>query len=125
MSVTQLVTFIAAGLGAWLGAFLTRRNERVKHLQELRSAAYIDFVRGIATAVQQGGDMAQVADARARIAIYGGKTVVRSLSAFIERGSQTENAEGMLAFAELCKAMRTETGREYVRLEDIDRILFS
>jgi hypothetical protein len=34
------VTFVAAGLGAIFGAFLTRRTERFKHLQELRSAAY-------------------------------------------------------------------------------------
>lgn len=39
MSFTQLLiqtaaTFVAAGLGAIFGAFLTRRTERFKHLQE-------------------------------------------------------------------------------------------
>ncbi len=130
MSVTQFiaqtaVTFFAATLGAFLGAFLTRRTERFKHLQELRSAAYIDFVRGVANAAQQAGGTAQVADARARIAIYGGNSVVHSLSEFIALGAQTCNPKGMQAFTELCKAMRAETGREHVSFQDIGRLLFS
>ncbi len=92
------VTFAAASLGAIFGAFLTRRTERFKHLQELRSAAYADFVRGVATAAEQskarnptGEGIALVADARARIAIYGGGEVVHALSEFIARGAQTCN----------------------------------
>jgi hypothetical protein len=130
MSVTQLivqtgVTFFAATLGAFLGAFLTRLTERFKHLQELRSAAYIDFVSGVANAAQRSGGIAQVADARCRIAIYGGKSVVHSLSEFIAQGAQTRNPKGMQAFAELCQAMRAETGRESVSFEYVHRILFS
>jgi hypothetical protein len=52
--IQTAVTFVAAGLGAIFGAFLTRRTERFKHLQELRSAAYADFLRGVATAAEQG-----------------------------------------------------------------------
>lgn len=130
MNITQLilqttVTFIAATVGTFLVALLTRRTERFKHLQELRSAAYVDFVRGVADAAQQSGGIAQVADARARIAIYGEESVVHSLAGFIAHGGQTQNKEGMQAFAELCQAMRAETGREYTSLEDINRILFS
>ena len=129
MSVTQLliqtaVTFFAATLGALLGAFLTRRTERFKHLQELRSAAYSDFLRGVANAAEQSG-RALVADARARIAVHGGKSVVRSLSQFIAHGAQTRNREGMQAFAELCRLMRAETGREPVHIEDITQVLFN
>lgn len=130
MNVTQLilqtaVTFIAATVGAFLGALLTRRTERFKRLQELRSAAYIDFVSGVANAAHRTGGIAEVADARCRIAIYGGKSVVQSPSDFIAQGAQTRNREGMKAFAELCRAMRAETGREYASFEDINRILFS
>ena len=58
MSFTQLiiqtaVTFVAASVGATFGAFLTRRTEKFKHLQELRSAAYADFVRSIASAAER------------------------------------------------------------------------
>ncbi len=126
------VTFAAASLGAIFGAFLTRRTERFKHLQELRSAAYADFVRGVATAAEQskarnptGEGIALVADARARIAIYGGGEVVHALSEFIARGAQTCNPQGMKAFAELCASMRAETGREHLPAEEIARLLFS
>ena len=130
MNVTQLilqtaVTFVAATVGALLGSFLTRRTERFKHLQELRSAAYIDFVSGVANAAHRTGGIADVADARCRIAIYGGKSVAQSLSGFIANGAQTSNPKGMQAFAVLCQAMRAETGRESVSFEDINRILFS
>ena len=137
MSVTQLiaqtaVTFIAAAGGALLGAFLTRQTERFKHLQELRSAAYADFLRGVATAAEDSlmdnlaaGSRAMVADSRARIAIYGGENVVRSLSEFIALGAQTCNREGIQAFVELCRTMRAETGREHVSVSDIKRVLFN
>ncbi len=129
MSVTQLliqtaVTFVAATSGAFLGAFLTRRTERFKHLQELRSAAYTDFLRGVANAAEQSG-RALVADARARISIYGGRSVVRSMSKFIALGGQTRNPEGMQAFAEVCRLMRVETGRETVPVEEITKLLFN
>jgi hypothetical protein len=130
MSLMQLIiqtalTFVAATVGAFLGAFLTRRTEKFKHLQELRSAAYIDFVQGVANAAQQSGGIAEVADARCRIAIYGGKSVVHSLSEFIAHGAQTCNPKGMEAFTELCRVMRAETGRELVPFQDIKRLLFS
>jgi hypothetical protein len=129
MTLTQLliqtgVTFFAASLGAIFGAFLTRRTEKFKHLQELRSAAYTDFLRGVATAAEQSG-IALVADARARIAIYGGKDVVHSLSEFITLGAQTQNREGMQAFADLCRVMRAETGWGHAPVEEITKVLFS
>jgi hypothetical protein len=138
MTFTQLViqtavTFVAASVGAIFGAFLTRRTEKFKHLQELRSAAYVDFVRGVSSAAEraQSGSMndehsiARVADSRARIAIYGGKDVIHSLSKFIVLGGQTCNPDGMQAFAALCGSMRHETGREQVSTEDIKRILYN
>jgi hypothetical protein len=145
MTYTQLiiqtaVTFVAASIGAVFGAFLARRTEEFKHLQELRSTAYADFVRGVASAAERAqGDSrrdehgtteqprgrALVADSRARIAIYGGKDVVHSLSEFIALGAQTCNPQGMQAFAALCRSMRAETGREQVPIEDTRRILFS
>jgi hypothetical protein len=122
--VQAALTFIAAGLGSLLGAFLARHTERFKHLQDLRSAAYTDFLRGVATAAEQGG-IARIADSRARIAIYGGKNVVHSLSEFISLGAQTQNREGMEAFADLCMVMRAESGREQVPVKDISKVLFS
>jgi ATP-dependent protease HslVU (ClpYQ) peptidase subunit len=65
-----------------------------------------------------------VTDSRSRIVIYGGKDVVRSLSQFVAVGTQTLTPEGMQAFADLCRLMRAEAGRENVAVEDIRRVLF-
>jgi len=133
------VTFVAASLGAVFGAFLTRRTERFKHLQELRSAAYADFLRGFAKVGRaqvdsMGDERAKleelegrviVTDSRSRIAIYGGTDVVHALSQFVGLGTQTLTPEGMRAFAGLCMLMRAEAGRKGAAAEDITRILFS
>lgn len=143
MNVTQLlmqgsITFFAASLGAFLGAFLTRRTERFKHLQELRSAAYADFLRGFAKIGRAQSDGVRderswleeregrtvVTDSRSRIAIYGGKDVVHSLATFVTLGTQTLSPEGMDGFTNLCVLMRRETGREKVQMEDIRKVLF-
>jgi hypothetical protein len=144
MTPTQLLlqtatTFVAASIGAIFGAFLTRRTEKFKHLQELRSAAYADFLRGFAKVGRAQSDGLRdersmleeregrviVTDSRSRIAIYGGKDVVSALSRFVAVGTQTLTPEGMKAFADLCRLMRAEAGRENASAEDITRVLFS
>lgn len=140
MNATQFLiqiglTFIAA----FLGAFLTRRTEQFKHLQELRSIAYADFLRGFAKVGRAQSDTMRderskleelegrviVTDSRSRIAIYGGKEVVHALSRFISFGTQSLTPEGRKAFAELCTLMRTEAGREPASVDDISTVLFS
>lgn len=132
------VTFIAAGLGAIIGAFLARRNERFKHVLELRSTAYADFLRGFARVgraqVDGGKDArsnleelegrAMITDSRSRIVTYGSAAVVRSLAKFVRRGMQTLNPEGMEAFAEMSSLMRAEAAQQGVPLDDIKSVLF-
>jgi len=143
MTLTQVliqtgVTFVAASLGAIFGAFLTRRTESFKHIQELRSAAYADFLSGFAKVVRAQNEkrdeasklkeregMVLVTDSRSRITIYGGDKVVSALADFISRGTQTLTPQGMVAFARLCTAMRAEAGRKGASFEDISKILFS
>ena len=135
----KLLLLCAASLGAIFGAFLTRRTERFKHLQELRSSAYADFLRGFAKVGRAQVDKMRddrsmseelegrviVTDSRSRIAVYGGSDVVHALSRFISLGTQTHTPEGMNAFADLCTLMRAEAGRRRASSEDITRILFS
>ncbi|HYA22675.1 MAG TPA: hypothetical protein VEF05_00855 [Terriglobales bacterium] len=144
MNLTQFliqtgVTFVAASLGALFGASLTRRTERFKHLQEMRSSAYADFLRGFARVGRAQSDTMRdersmheelegrviVTDSRSRIVIYGGKDVVHALSRFISLGTQTHTPEGMQAFTELCMLMRPEAGKERASFDDISRVLFS
>lgn len=132
------VTFVAAGAGSILGAFLARRNDHFKHVLELRSAAYADFLRGFARvgrAQVDRGDAARskleelegramVTDSRSRIVIYGSAAVVRALAQFTRRGTQTLTPEGMQAFAEMCSLMREEASQRGTPREDIETALF-
>ena len=140
MSLFQfLVQIILTCLAAFLGAYLTRRAEQVRHLRELRSAAYADFLRGFAKAgraqaytlrdghslVEERDASVLVADARGRISIYGGRDVINALSRFIGLGTQTQTPVGMQAFTDLCMQMRAEAGMERTEFDAISRLLFS
>lgn len=143
MSMNQLLiqtalTFAAASLGAMFGAYLTRRTERFKHLQELRSVAYADFLRGFANvgrAQVDGNKDAQsrsderegrkvVTDSRSRIVIYGSTPVIRALAQFVSLGTQTQEPNGMKAFAEMCALMRSDAAQQGASREDLERVLF-
>src|SRR5258708_32006932 len=98
MNLTQfLIQIVVTFVAAFFGAFLTRRTEQFKHLQELRSTAYADFLRGFARVGRAQSDGRSddrsmleelegrviVTDSRSRIAIYGGAGGGRTRSAFI------------------------------------------
>lgn len=102
MNLTQvLIQIVLTFVAAFSGAFLTRRTEQFKHLQELRSAAYADFLRGFAKVGRAQSDAMRddrsmleelegrviVTDSRSRIAIYGGRGVVQAMSQFISHGT--------------------------------------
>jgi hypothetical protein len=139
MTPTQfLIQIVLTFSAAFLGAFLTRRTEQAKHLRELRSTAYADFLRGFAGVGRaQNDEMSRerreqeeldgrmlVTDARARIVIYGGRNVVHALSQFVNVGMHTLSPEGQKQFAGLCALMRAETGKEQVSPQDIGTVLF-
>src|SRR5690348_3619994 len=85
MSAQYLVPALIAAIVSVMVVFLSRRSETKKHLELLRTTAYVDFVRGVAgLAVLQkrpidtkeeflkGNELTMlVADAKARIALYG------------------------------------------------------
>lgn len=133
------VTFLAATLGSIIGAFLTLRVNRSKHLQELRSAAYVDFLRGLVKVAIARKDplpnehsfreeldgVMLLADAKARIGIYGSSEVVRSVAQFVSQGSQTFTQEGMDALTGVCGLMRKETNSKSVPVDDLSRMLFN
>jgi hypothetical protein len=141
MTFAQFLTFVAAALGAVFGAFLTRWTDSYKRLQELRTSAYVDFLRGIAALAAVQRDSLRhdqsfleernakitVADAKARIAIYGSKAVVNALSRFLDGGAALDTEERMHKFAEMCVLMRNEgnTWSQRAAFEDVHKLLFS
>ena len=114
--------------------FLTRRSETVKHLQSLKTAGYVDFIRGVAgVAVLQKGSIecredclkegefvTLVADAKARIAIYGSNAVVTSMAQFLRGGAVLNTPERARAFTAICQQMRNDSRPRLAAVTDED-----
>ena|SRR2546423_7575577 len=126
MNVNAYQYVIPALIGATaviLGLFVSRRSETKKHLEELRTTAYVDFIRGIAgLAIIQRGPVdtkekatkgseliTLVADAKARIVLYGSPRIVVSLAKFLRAGDVLDSTERAKEFTAICQQMRNDT----------------
>ena len=114
-------SLITALLGLFTGAALqhifTSRLEVSKHLRALRSQSYVDFVNAVAAlaAARQSGDMpgeksamSSLAQAKARIAMYGAASVVTELAAFYGRYTDLSSVDAVDAFVEVVRTMRSD-----------------
>lgn|SRR5579863_832288 len=135
---TYLTTVISASaviLTAFLTYIFAKTGDRRKHYQDLRTTAYVDFVKsaaGIAIA-QNYSDHAKVlestilmVDAKTRISIYGSKKVISALANFFKQHGMLNNKIAYTAFVEIVEAMRAETpnGMEVVDHEQLGNLLF-
>lgn len=126
MSFTLVVPIISAVVAAIVSfsiVFLARRSEAIKQLLSLRTAAYVDFIRSVSGLAVVGKEPVQekehfakawesrllLADAKARIAIYGSESVVASLADFLRGGVMLDSAERMKSFTAVCQIMRRDS----------------
>jgi hypothetical protein len=128
--IANLQTFVSAAIAAIVSVsvvFLSRRSETKKHLETLRTIAYVDFVRAVASSAvlqkgRHGGPPASeedflkgnelgmlFADAKARIALYGSKSVVTALAKFLRAGPVLDSPERAKEFIAICQKMRNDT----------------
>ena len=131
--IVATVPIIGVALGAALQFYFSRSAEDRKNLNTLRASAYTDFIRGVSgVAISQrendvgqvAANMALVADAKARIAIYRGRPEVQALARFW-RGGATLDEERQPAFVEVVAAMRVGASSKTVEARDISQLLFS
>ncbi len=132
--VVPVVSAVVAAAVSLSVVYLTRRSESIKHLQSLKTAAYVDFIRGVAGLAtvakqvqrspeqsKQGWDFTVlVADAKSRIAIYGGNEVVSCLASFLRAGSAIDSPERAKEFTEVCQKMRADSGQDQSQIADHD-----
>ena len=130
--LVPIVSAIVAAVVSLSVVFLTRRSETIKHLQSLRIAAYVDFIRAVAglavvsrDAVQSKEHFAKdwelrmlLADAKSRIAIYGSESVVSSLAEFLRKGNILNTPERARAFTSVCQKMRGDTRPKLGKIND-------
>ena len=104
-------------MGASLQYFFSRSAEAQKQFRVLRSEAYTDYLRAVAKLAHTGGKdrakqtagLAEAADAKARISIYGGSGVMNKLAVFEQNGASINSEAAVRAFLELCAEMRKES----------------
>ena len=94
-------------VGAVLQFWFSRATEREKQTEILRSQAYADYLRAVATAGHLRSDEdlrdahRDAADAKARIAVYGSTAVIKALARFEETGSILTDGPPKEAFVAL------------------------
>ena len=121
MSKTVLVTvlpLLGVVVGAGLQYLFTRLAEARRHLRDLRTEAYIDYLRCISESPRLRKQdrkeritlLNRTVAAKARICIYGSSDVVKSLSKFEEGGAQIDTPEKAAVFLAVVKQMRSESG---------------
>ena len=138
--MSQIITALVGVLGVIIGVtaqyIFGRRVEQTKHYRELRTKAYIDFVKSTATiSVARGSRNADrefdgsvlLADARARIAIYGSHQVVALVADFFRKYGVLSSPKAYVSFVAIVSAMRGESsgGEIGIPSEDIGQLLLS
>ena len=133
--LTAIISASAVLITAFLTYIFTKTGDRRRHYQDLRTTAYVDFVKsaaGIAIA-QNYNDHPKIlestilmVDAKTRISIYGSKRVISALSDFFERHGNLDNRIAYTAFINIVEAMRAETpnSMEAVDHEQLGNLLF-
>jgi hypothetical protein len=112
---------VGVALGAILQHWLSRNAEDRKQLLALRREAYVDYLRAT-TKIARAKDSdsawnarTALADAKARIAIYGTTSVLHAMSTFEATVAAIRGDEGRRAFVLLTAARRTASGRRIGR----------
>jgi hypothetical protein len=134
---SELITAIVAVLGVIIGAALqyvfAKRREVSKQYLDLKSQAYVDFIKsvsGITQAQRQGNREKEqefrilLTDSKARIAAYGSKEVVEAMAEFFHEFGILASQDAVTSFVNVIQKIRNEIVGESVSDKDLDVILF-
>jgi len=134
--ITPLIGLLGVLSGAFLQAYLSRKTHKSNNLSELQNKAYADFLNSasnIAVAQRTGkrneisSELSMLADAKARICVYGESVVIHELAEFMRHGGTLQTEQEILSFSMLCMAIRESVGIKEgnLYLSDISQLLFS
>ncbi len=128
-----IFSLIGVFVGALLQYFFTRHLENQRHLRELKTKAYTDYmlcVCQLATVGTQGGEDAayglntRTADAKSRICLYASSEIIEAFSRFELLGATMNTPEQRKAFTNMVALMRKDSGAsEAVNLGNIETVL--
>ena len=107
-----VISILGIVVGASLQYVFSRFLDERRHKRLLQTEAYADFLRGVAEAthldstINEAQVHAKIANARARIALYGSPKVVSLLAEFERAGNAIITEQQHEAFVRLIKAIR-------------------
>lgn len=113
---TAILPLLGVVVGAALQHWLSRTTEARKQLELLRNQAYVDYLRAVAKSAHGSAPenlrsaLADAADAKARIAVYGAHQVVAALARFEAAEPRLDNPRSINSFLALAVAMRASSG---------------
>lgn len=119
--LTTLLPFLGVVIGALLQYFFTRHIENQRHLRDLRSKSYMDYLKCVCEQAQfrfkngtheQKELFSRTGDAKARICLYGSKKVITAFSIFEELGASMASPEQRASFVRMVLIMRNDSGSE-------------
>ncbi|WP_199611552.1 hypothetical protein [Flocculibacter collagenilyticus] len=128
-----VLTFFGVIIGATLQYFFTKHVESLKHAKELKSKAYADYLDAISEDASYNHEIgsraqkrvyAKIADAKARICLYGSSEVITAYSEFLALGGVFNSQKQKDAFTKMFSHMRKDSGgSEILNLQEIEIIL--
>ncbi|GLQ31948.1 hypothetical protein [Litoribrevibacter albus] len=119
--LTALISFLGVVIGASLQYFFTKHIENQRHLRDLRSQAYMDYLKCVCEQAQfrpklgskeQQELFSRTGDAKSRICLYGSREAISAFSNFEKLGASMARQDQRDAFTTMISIMRTDSGSE-------------
>lgn len=117
------LSFIGIIIGAALQYIFTRQIEYRRALRDMKTRAYMDYLQGVCEQAQISkmddkkaanekliAAFTKVADAKARICLYGSKQVIKAFSEFERFGASMATKPQRESFVVMTLAMRKDAG---------------
>ena len=130
--VLTILPLIGVLAGAVLQFYFTRYLEAQRHRRELRTQAYLDYLKSVSGLAhlndphgsQESDLLAGAADAKARICLYGSAEVIKEFAAFEQLGALLSSPSEQRCFVAMIAEMRKDSGNKSpVSIEDIRLLL--
>jgi len=128
-----LFSFLGIIAGALLQYFFTQHLEHQRHLRELKTKAYTDYMLCVCEhanfgktdpAVKSFELGSKTANAKSRICLYGSQAVVEAFATFEKLGATMNTPEQRTAFSNMVALMRKDSGiQEGLKLTSIEVVL--
>jgi hypothetical protein len=126
-------SFFGIVIGAALQYVFTRHLDSQRHHRELRSTAYIDYLRCVSEHANLGRNRqtdegrslgAKTADAKCRICLYGSRATIEAFAKFERLGATMNTDDQCASFTSMVALMRKDSGtKDEAKLGDLETVL--